>query len=294
LNQTVENWKQLGGQKDQQIKDLSTKLEKIMRDHASFEEQIAQKQREIALQVEEEKAALEARIQELELECDNARADADGMEKASTRLTRELVKVHEQYSGAAPAAAACTITSGAMTALAPASRNWARVAGADSMELKTGERLSIDVFRDGEAVELRAREGADGEELRVTVDTGLFKELDEADPYADLLSRTGVNVGSPRRLVVSTRLGEKEVELKPKGTRVLLSAYRYGAKHFVLIGTDLASQAMLNLTITEATLTPELEAKISASEGDAATFDALASSLKLSDSGNLLLDTGSD
>merc|ERR1719379_2043104 len=76
-----------------------------MRDHALFEEQIAQKQREIAIQVEEERAALEARIQELELECDNARAAADGMEKASTRLTRELVKVHEQYSGAPPPAA---------------------------------------------------------------------------------------------------------------------------------------------------------------------------------------------
>lgn len=293
LNKTLENWKQLGGQKDQQIKDLSKKLEKIMRDHALFEEQIAQKQREIALQVEDEKAALEARIQELELECDNARADADGMEKASTRLTRELVKVHEQYSGAPPAAAAGATTSGTPAASAPAGQNWARVAGADSMELKTGERLSIEIFRDGEAVELRAREGSGGEEFRVPIDAGLLKELDEADPYADLLSRTGIDPGPPRRLVVSTRLGEKEVELKPRGTPVLLTAYRYSAKRYVLTGMDLQSQTMLNLTITEATLIPALEAKINASKGDEAVFDALASTLKLSDSGSLLLDTGS-
>jgi len=293
LNSTIDNWKQLGGQKDQQIKDLSTKLEKVMRDHAMFEEQIAQKQRDIALQVEEERAALESRIQELELECDNARTDADGMEKASTRLTRELVKVHEQYSGAPPAPAAGASAGGSAAASPPAGQNWARVAGASDMELKTGEKLSVEIFRDGEAVELRAREGPDGEELRVSVDAGLRRELDEADPWADLLSRAGVDPGPPRRLVVSTRLGEKEVELKPKGTPVLLTAYRYSAKRYVLAGMDLASQKMLNLTITEATLTPALEAKIKASKDDAAVFDALASTLKVSDSGSLLLDTGS-
>lgn len=102
LNETIENWKLLGAQKDQQIRDLTKKVEKVMKDMASLEEQIAQKQRDIAQQVAEERAALEARVNELELECDNARAAADGMEKASTRLTRELVKVHEAYAGAQP------------------------------------------------------------------------------------------------------------------------------------------------------------------------------------------------
>lgn len=106
LNETIESWKQLGAQKDQQIRDLGKKLEKVMKDMALMEEQIASKQREIADQVAEEKAALEKRVSELELECDNARAAADGMEKASTRLTRELVKVHEQMAGAPPPPAA--------------------------------------------------------------------------------------------------------------------------------------------------------------------------------------------
>jgi len=271
LNNTIDNWKQLGGQKDQQIKDLSTKLEKVMRDHAMFEEQIAQKQREISLQVEEERAALEARIQELELECDNARADADGMEKASTRLTRELVKVHEQYSGApAPAAGSGDAKK--------QEGNWTKVASAENVEAKTGERLKLEVFKEGEAVELRAREGSDGEECRVPLDAGLVKELDEADPWTDLFSRAGVDPGPPRRVVVGTRLGEKEVQVS--GAPVLLTAYRYSAKRFFLAGTELLSQKMLNLTVTEANLTQDLEAKINACSTDSAVFDVLASALR--------------
>mmetsp|Transcript_94241 Transcript_94241/g.236518 ORF Transcript_94241/g.236518 Transcript_94241/m.236518 type:complete len:629 (-) Transcript_94241:19-1905(-) len=289
LNSTIDNWKQLGGQKDQQIQDLSAKLEKVMRDHALFEEQIAQKQREIALQVEEERAALEARISELELECDNARADADGMEKASTRLTRELVKVHEQYSGGAPAPAAGGGASGAGAAGggtaggegggAPGG-NWTKVASADNAEAKTGERLKLEVYKDGEAVELRAREAPDGEEFRVPVDAGLLKELDEADPWADLFGRAGVDPGPPRRVVVGTRLGEKEVQLQPSGASVLLTAYRYSAKRFYLAGMDLLSQKMLSLAVTESNLTQELEAKIRGCTTDAAVFDVLAAALR--------------
>merc|ERR1740121_621485 len=140
LNSTIDNWSRLGDQKDQQIKDLSAKLEKVMRDHALFEDQIAAKQREIALQVEKEKAALEARISELELECDNARADADGMEKASTRLTRELVKVHEQFSGAPAPGAAPGAEGAAAAGGSGGPSNWTRVAGAEGVALKTGEQ----------------------------------------------------------------------------------------------------------------------------------------------------------
>lgn len=101
FNVTVDNWKYLGAEKDQQIKDLGIKIENMIRSRSLMEEQIDQKQREIALQVEEEKASLLARVNELEMVCDNARSDADGMEKASNRLSKELVKVQDQYPGAA-------------------------------------------------------------------------------------------------------------------------------------------------------------------------------------------------
>jgi len=269
LNTTIENWKRLGAEKDQQIKDLSSKLEKIMRNQARMEEQIAQKQRDIALQVEDERAALEARISELELECDSARAAADGMEKAQSRLTRELVKVHEQFSGAAPAVAPSPVTTAEVL-------------------VKTGEKLRLAIYKEGNKVEMRATELPDGVEEKVPVDAGLMGELDQADPWTELFARTGVDPGPPRRIVVSTKLGEQEVPVGPRGTSVLLTAYRYSAKRFYMAGMDLLSQKMLNLTITEQNMTPALKAKLSKCSDDRSTFDALAAALTLNASGDAL------
>eukprot|EP00439_Symbiodinium_sp_Y106_P046159 s843_g5.t2 len=85
LTASVGEWRRLSEEKDLEISDLSTKLDQMMREHAALEEAIAQKRREIEQQVAEEKAALEAKVQELQLECDNARAISDGMDKASNR-----------------------------------------------------------------------------------------------------------------------------------------------------------------------------------------------------------------
>jgi len=297
LNNTIENWKALGAEKDQQITELSAKLEKVFKERALFEEQIAAKQREIADSVEEERKALHARIEELELECDNARAAADGMEKASTRLTRELVKVHEQYTGvAAPAPAADGAQPPADGTAPPGASSGARgepVATAQGVEAKTGERLDMEVYKDGDFVELVVREGAGGQEHTIQLDVGLIKELDEADPWEDLFSRVGMDPGPQRRAVISTRLGEKEVSLGVDGTNgspVLLTVYRYSARRFFLTGVDLMTQKVLNMSITEASLAPDLEAKLKACGSDAEIFEALASSLTVgADDGSLAM-----
>ncbi|CAK0829607.1 unnamed protein product, partial [Prorocentrum cordatum] len=98
LSGDCNTWKATCAEKDLQVQELSSQMEKAVRNQALMEEQMKQKRREIELQVQEERAALESRIRQLEAEADSAREDADGMEKASTRLTQELVKVHEQYS----------------------------------------------------------------------------------------------------------------------------------------------------------------------------------------------------
>ncbi|CAL1136062.1 unnamed protein product, partial [Cladocopium goreaui] len=88
LTSSVEEWKRLSEEQDLQIADLNVKLDQMMRDHAALQEAIAQKRREIEQQVAEEKALLEAKVQELQMECDNARAVADGMDKASNRVQK--------------------------------------------------------------------------------------------------------------------------------------------------------------------------------------------------------------
>mmetsp|Transcript_36945 Transcript_36945/g.81094 ORF Transcript_36945/g.81094 Transcript_36945/m.81094 type:complete len:760 (-) Transcript_36945:14-2293(-) len=99
LHESIDEWKRLNQEKDHQVDELNLKIETILRDQAIMEEQIAQKRREIELQVEEEKALLRRRASELESERDQAVQGMEGMEKVSTRLTKELVKVHGQYTG---------------------------------------------------------------------------------------------------------------------------------------------------------------------------------------------------
>lgn len=106
LEGRCETWQAMCSEKDLQIQQLTAQAERAVRDQALMEEQIAAKRREIEMQVEQENASMEQRIRELEREADSAREAADGMEKASTRLKQELVKVHEQYSGAPAAGSA--------------------------------------------------------------------------------------------------------------------------------------------------------------------------------------------
>mmetsp|Transcript_60691 Transcript_60691/g.130330 ORF Transcript_60691/g.130330 Transcript_60691/m.130330 type:complete len:599 (-) Transcript_60691:134-1930(-) len=275
LNKTIEDWKKLCAEKDAQIQDLNDKLDKMMKDQAQMQESIAAKRREIELQVAEEKAALERRISELEGEADDARAAADGMEKASSRLTQELVKVHSQYGGGPLEGDATSAPQGELVTSA-------EQAG------KTGESLVLQVYKLPHAHELRAREGQSGEETIITLDEALLGELDQEDRWTDLFSRTGVDPGPPRRIVVSSSLGRREVKLGPSATPVILTIYRYGARRYFLSGTPSANPTVfLDLVLLEDKLTPAWGTKIDALQGDA-LFDALASGLALEAGGKRL------
>merc|ERR1712224_64769 len=72
-------------------------MERMMKDQSLIMEQIAAKRRETEQLVEEEKAVLEARIKQLQSEVHLTQGHAEGFEKVSSRLTKELVKVHGHY-----------------------------------------------------------------------------------------------------------------------------------------------------------------------------------------------------
>lgn len=270
LQKTIEDWKRLCAEKDAQIQDLNEKLDKMMKDQAQMQESIAAKRREIELQVAEEKAALERRISELEGEADDARAAADGMEKASSRLTQELVKVHAQYGGG------------------PAEGEEGELVASAEQAAKTGESLVLKVFKLPHAHELRAREGPSGEETVTTLDEALLGELDQEDKWTDLFSRTGVDPGPPRKIVVSSLLGRREVKLGPSETPVILTIHRFGARRYFVSGMPSATPTVfLDLALLEDKLTAAWGAKIDALQGDA-LFDALASGLALEADGSKL------
>mmetsp|Transcript_105396 Transcript_105396/g.187427 ORF Transcript_105396/g.187427 Transcript_105396/m.187427 type:complete len:597 (+) Transcript_105396:98-1888(+) len=278
LTSSVENYKRLGEEKDLQIEDISGKLDKMMKDHAALQEAIAQKRREIELQVQEEKEAMARRIEELELECDNARAVADGMEKASSRLTKELVKVHETYTGQQDKKAEDAAAGQGPNLLAKTEQN-----------AKTGESLKLEVYKTPEGVtELHASE-ADGEPTVIKVDDDMMKELDQADPWIELFSRVGVSPGPPRKIVISSMLDRDQVKLAPDNAEIILSIYRFDDRRFWLSGLNLATQSSMDLLLTEDTIGADLAAKLDGCQGNSRQlFQCLSSHIVLQAGGTQL------
>jgi len=98
LERSVDYWMKTCGERDAQIVDLNSRIETILKHQAVVDQQIAKKKNSIAEDVDEERERLEKRIAELESERDAAQAAVEGMQKASDRLTQELVNVHEKYA----------------------------------------------------------------------------------------------------------------------------------------------------------------------------------------------------
>eukprot|EP00928_Gymnodinium_smaydae_P070643 TRINITY_DN54443_c0_g1_i1.p1 TRINITY_DN54443_c0_g1~~TRINITY_DN54443_c0_g1_i1.p1 ORF type:complete len:627 (-),score=169.32 TRINITY_DN54443_c0_g1_i1:71-1951(-) len=275
LNKSIEDWKAVNADKDEQINELNNKMEKMLQDQALMQEQIAAKRREIELQVEEEKAELEARIKQLQNEVDLAQSQAEGLEKVSSRLTKELVKVHGQYG---------TLDSGepapAEGATAEVEQVLERV---DSRQVGTGENLRLELCKltDGRK-ELRAAELPSGEEVRLPINPALEAELGTDEPWFLLFKRVGVSLGPPRRIVIASRLDkEQEVMLKPADTGVILTMCKYDSRRFSFSGMRVSDQTMLDFVVMEDSLTPELCSAIDKCADDAALFKLMVGGLQL-------------
>ncbi|CAE8736026.1 unnamed protein product, partial [Polarella glacialis] len=198
----------------------------------------------------------------------------------------ELVKVHQQFGSGEPAAAAVEASAdAAVEAAAP------HLLASTEQSSQTGEMLKLEVYRNGEATELHACE-VGGELTIIPLGAEMLKDLDQQDPWTELFSRVGVSPGPPRRLVVSSLLGRREVNLQPSGTAVILGIYRWDQRRFFLSGLDLASQLLLDLVAKEDTISAELGAQIDACSGDSALFDVLAASLSLEADGTQLTLSG--
>jgi len=280
LTKAVADWKSLCDDKDEQLEDLNAKLQQMMENQARLEDQIAEKRREIELAVAAERSRLEARIAELETDVDDARGVADGMEKASSALSRELAKVHETYARPVPGAAGGPGPQVPSPQAAGNSTEAGRLA--ESVQVaKTGERLQLEVHRQGDVTELRARE-ADSpstKETSIKLSEELLKELDSEDRWTDLFSRTGVDPGPPRQIVVSSNIGQNEVALPPEQTSMLVTVFRYCATRYFISTLELDSGALVELAVLEQDITTELRVRIDACKGDSDLFSVFVAGL---------------
>jgi predicted nucleic acid-binding Zn-ribbon protein len=272
LNQSIDDWKAVNRDKDEQIAELRQKIDKMLQDQAILNEQIAQKRREMELQVEEEKAALETRISQLQGEVDLAQSQSEGLEKVSSRLTKELVKVHGQYG---------TLESQPSAAVdAAPTDDGLLLAKEDNYVAKTGETLRMEVRKSPiGAIELIARELPDGQEVRIPVEKAVQAELDDEWPI--LFSRVGVSLGPPKQIVISTKLEEREIHLPPSDAAVILTAYKYDARRFFFSGVQVDTQAVIDHSVMEDALTDELCRKVDACGDNAALFELITAGLSL-------------
>merc|ERR1719458_2212076 len=187
------------------------------------------------------------------------------MEKASSALSRELAKVHETYARPVPGAAGGPGPQVPSPQAAGNSTEAGRLA--ESVQVaKTGERLQLEVHRQGDVTELRARE-ADSpstKETSIKLSEELLKELDSEDRWTDLFSRTGVDPGPPRQIVVSSNIGRNEVALPPEQSSMLVTVFRYCASRYFISTLELASGSLVELEVLEQDITAELRVRIDA------------------------------
>jgi len=151
---------------------------------------------------------------------------------------------------------------------------------------KLGEQLNLEVFRNGEDTELRAREVPDGEECCVKLTEDVLKDLDREDPWTELFSRVGVDPGPPRRIVVASQIGQQEAALPPAGTSMLITTFRYSADRYLVSGMDLAAGTLAEVAVSEDDLNPALKSKIAACKDNTSLFNVLLKGLSFEAGGS--------
>merc|ERR1719486_1007161 len=292
-------WKMLNEQKDETITKQNQQIEDMMMAQAKLEEEIERKRREVEEAVNTERANLEARLAELQSERDEARAQADSMVLASDKLSQELVKVHEQYDDATQRKQAEKVEmgQGAEEPEAEDANIWEIISEAkDAKAVKTSEMeepcsLKLTVWKNQQSgsYQLRASE-ASGTETRIAISEELLQELDRSDSeneWADLFSRVGLTSDEPPKIVLHHLLGQKEINMPPKGVSVLCRVHRFDKWRYYVSGTSLATTFMSDYVITKEELQTDDDVSnaIASDTSDAELVDILLSKMSFEDEG---------
>lgn len=303
---SLEEWKALCEEKDSAITTKNKQIEEVMMAQAALEEEIDRKRREVEEAVNNERAKLEERLKELQREAEEARSQADSMVLASDRLSKELVKVHEQYDEAAQRKQIEKEERFSMDVEEPAPENdvgewdvrrepvpednvgeWEMLERRNDCLVKTHYLespcvLNLEVWKEQHTgnIQLRARKGSD-RETRLAVTDDLLLELDSVSPWADLFSRVGFS-GDPQlpdsTVCFSELLGEQEKTFDPDGDVVLCRVHRFDAWRYYISGTSLETSFMAEYLISRDELV-----------SDDALSDAIRSGPDASELVNLLL-----
>merc|ERR1719162_2575515 len=211
---SLNEWKALSEQKDETITTQNQQIEDMMIAQAALEEEIDRKRREVEEAVNTERAKLEARLEELQNEADEARGQADAMVLASDKLSQELVKVHEQYDDATKRKRAEKAEMAYDDEPEAEDGEWDLVEEREGHWLKTHDneapsKVDLSVWKEQQSGRFQFRAEQEGDrERKMAVSDDLMESLDPENRWVDLFSRVGLPSDDPPRIVINDLLGE--------------------------------------------------------------------------------------
>jgi len=248
-----------------EMKSEADKVEKMMAAQAKLEEEIERKRREVEEAVNTERAKLEARLEELQNEADEARGQADAMVLASDKLSQELVKVHEQYDDATKRKRAEKAEMAYDDEPEAEDGEWDLVEEREGHWLKTHDneapsKVDLSVWKEQQSGRFQFRAEQEGDrERKMAVSEDLMESLDPENRWVDLFSRVGLSSDDPPRIVVNDLLGEREIAMPPNDAAVLCRFHRFDDWRYYVSGTSMATSFMADFVLTKDDLAADEE-----------------------------------
>jgi len=156
--------------------------------------------------------------------------------------------------------------------------------------VKTGELLQLEIVRlppDGAAegvLVLRAQEISTSEHFELVLDKELIAEIDEDDPWGEVFSVVGMDLGPPKALVVPPMVSRDRVLVHPLEIQLIISVYKYSISRYLIVGLNEEDARVVEKVLLEDDLTDEHMQCIEACQDDeAALFEFFSQRLQVFD-----------
>jgi uncharacterized protein YdcH (DUF465 family) len=156
--------------------------------------------------------------------------------------------------------------------------------------VKTGELLQLEIVRLPEdtasegVLVLRAQEISTSEHFELVLDREIIDEIDPDDPWGEVFSVVGMDLGPPKALVVPPLVSRDRVLVHPLEIQLIISVYKYSASRYLIVGLNEEDARVVEKVLLEDDLTDEHMQTIEACQDDEQSlFEFFSSRLQVFD-----------
>jgi hypothetical protein len=156
--------------------------------------------------------------------------------------------------------------------------------------VKTGELLQLEIVRlppEDNASEgllvLRAQEISTSEHFELVLDREIIDEIDPDDPWGEVFSVVGMDLGPPKALVVPPLVSRDRVLVHPVEIQLIISLYKYSTSRYLIVGLQEEEGRVVEKILLEDDLTDEHMQNIEACQDDESLFEFFSSRLQVFD-----------